>query len=86
MVVESYGDLDGKTRSAIRRVAATAHVEDLAYRAKELCATFDELDEDGLSTRAQDSLWRARSLLEDASSALDEVVMEADDGQSSNNI
>ena len=48
VVVKSFGDLDGKSRSAIRRAAASAHVEALANRLRELCAAVDELDEDGL--------------------------------------
>ena len=34
VVVESFGDLDGKTRSAIQRFAASAHVEVLADRVR----------------------------------------------------
>ena len=34
VVVESYGDLDGKSRSAIRQAAATGHVEVLANRVR----------------------------------------------------
>ena len=52
VVVESYGDLDGKSRSAIRQAAATGHVEVLANRVRELCAAFDELDADGLGDDA----------------------------------
>ena len=59
VVVESYGDLDGKSRSAIRQGAATGHVEVLANRVRELCAAFDELDADGLGDDAQEALWRA---------------------------
>ena len=32
VVVKSFGDLDGKSRSAIRRAATSAHVEALANR------------------------------------------------------
>ena len=66
VVIESFGDLDGKSRSAIRRSAASAHVEVLANRVRELCAAFDELDADGLSNAAQEALWRAYDLMEDA--------------------
>ena len=72
LVVESFGDLDGKSRSAIRRAAASGHVEVLANRVRELCAAFDELDADGLGDDAQEALWRAYDLMENAYSALDE--------------
>ena len=36
VVVESFGDLDGKSRSAIRRAAASAHAEALAKSCKVL--------------------------------------------------
>ena len=81
MVVESFGDLDGKSRSAIRRAAAGAHVEALANRARELCAVFDELDADGLSDDAQEKLWRAHDLMEEACSALDDVGRDGEDGR-----
>ena len=81
MVVESFGDLDGKSRSAIRRSAAGAHVEALSKRARELCAVFDELDADGLSDDAQEKLWRAHDLMEEACSALDDVARDGEDGR-----
>ena len=81
VVVASFGDLDGKARSAIRRVAASAHVEVLANRVRELCAAFDELEEDVLSNDAQEALWRAYDLMEDACSALDEAARDGEDGQ-----
>jgi hypothetical protein len=40
VVVKSFGDLDGKSRSAIRRAAASAHVEALANRVRELVRGF----------------------------------------------
>jgi hypothetical protein len=36
VVVESFGDLDGKARSPIRRSAASGHVKVLANRVREL--------------------------------------------------
>ena len=81
VVVESFGDLDGKTRSAIRRVAASAHVEVLANRVRELCGAFDELDADGLDNDAQEALWQAENLMEEACSALDEAARDGEDGQ-----
>ena len=80
VVVESFGDLDGKSRSAIRRAAASGHVEALANRVRELCAAFDELDADGLSNNAQEALWRAYDLMENACSALDDVARDGEDG------
>ena len=74
LVVKSFGDLDWKSRSAIRRAAASGHVEALANRVREICAVFDELDEDGLSDGAQEALWRAYNLMEEACSALDEAA------------
>ena len=73
VVVKSFGDLDGKSRSAIRRAAASAHVEALANRVRGLCAAFDDLDADGLGDDAQEALWRAYDLMKDACSALDEA-------------
>ena len=81
VVIKNFGDLDGKSRSAIRRAAASAHVEVLANRVRELCAAFDEFDADGLSNDAQEAFWRANDLMEDACSALDEVAMDGEDGQ-----
>ena len=81
VVVESFGDLDGKSRSAIRRVAASASVEVLANRVRALCAAFDELDSDGLADDAQDAFWRAYDLMEDACSALDEAGRDGEDSQ-----
>ena len=81
VVVESFGDLDGKTRSAIRRFAASAHVEVLAKRVRELCGAFDELDADDLDNDAQEALWRAYDLMEEAGSALDEAARDGEDGQ-----
>ena len=81
LVVESFGDLDGKSRSAIRRAAASGHVEVLANRLRELCAAFDELDADGLGDDAQEALWRAYDLMENACSALDEAGRDGEDGQ-----
>ena len=81
VVVESFGDLDGKSRLAIRRVAASATVEVLAKRLRELCAAFDKLDADALGNAAQDALWRAYDLMEDAGSALDEAGRNGEDGQ-----
>ena len=81
LVVESFGDLDGKSRSAIRRAAASGHVEVLANRVRELCAAFDELDADGLGDDAQEALWRAYDLMENACSALDEAGRDGEDGQ-----
>ena len=80
VVVESFGDLDGKSRSAMRRAAASGHVEALANRLRELCAAFDELDADGLSNNAQETLWRAYDLMENACSALDVVARDGEDG------
>lgn len=80
VVIESFGDLDGKSRSAIRRAAASGHVEALANRVRELCAAFDELDADGLSESAQEALWRAYDLMENACSALDDAAKDGDDG------
>ena len=79
VVVESFGDLDGKSRSAIRRAAASAHAEALANRVRELCAAFDELDADGLSDGAQERLWRAYDLMEEACSVLDDVGRDGED-------
>ena len=79
VVVESFGDLDGKSRSAIRRAAASAHVEALANRVRELCAVFHELDADGLSDGAQERLWRAYDLMEEACSALDYAGRDGED-------
>ena len=59
VVVESFGDLDGKSRSAIRHAAVSAHAEVLPNRVRELCAAFDELDADGLSDSGQERLWHA---------------------------
>ena len=73
VVVKNFGDLDGESRSAIRRAAASGHVEAIAGRVRELCAVFDELDVDGLSDDAQEALWRAHDLMEEARSALDEA-------------
>ena len=71
VVVKSFGDLDGKSRAAIRRAAASGHVEALANRVRELCAAFDELDADGLSEDAQEALWRAyESILVSSESTL----------------
>ena len=81
VVVESFGDLDGKTRSAIRRFAASAHVEVLAKRVRELCGAFDELDADDLDNDAQEKLCRAYGLMEEACSALDEAARDGEDGQ-----
>ena len=81
VVVKSFGDLDGKSRSAIRRAAASAHVEALANRLRELCAAVDELDADGLSDDAQESLGRAYNLMEEACSALDDAGRDGEDGQ-----
>ena len=81
VVVESYGDLDGKSRSAIRLAAATGHVEVLANRVRELCAAFDELDADALGDDAQEALWRAYDLMENACLALDEAGRDGEDGQ-----
>ena len=81
VVVESFGDLDGKSRSAIRRAAASGHVGVLANRVRELCAAFNELDADGLGDDAQEALWRAYDLMEDACSALDEAGRDGEDGQ-----
>ena len=81
VVVESFGDLDRKSRSAIRRAAAGAHVEALANRVRELCAAFDEFDADGLSDCAQEALWRAYDLMEEARSALDNAGRDGEDGQ-----
>ena len=81
MVVKSFGDLDGKSRSAIRRAAASAHVEALANRVRELCSAFDALDADGLSDNAQKALWRAYDLMEEACSALDDAGRDGEDGQ-----
>ena len=79
VVVESFGELDGKARAGIRRVAASAHVEVLANRVRELCGVFDELDMDGLNDDAQEALWQAENLMEEACSALDEVARTASD-------
>ena len=50
VVVESFGELDRKSRTGIRRVAASAHVEAL-WRAydlmEEACWTLDEAARDG---------------------------------------
>ena len=81
VVVKSFGDLDGTARSAIRRSAASAHVEALANRVRELCAAFDELDADGLSDDAQKALWRAYDLMEEACSALDDAGRDGENGQ-----
>ncbi len=81
VVVESFGDLDGNSRAAIRRAAAGAFVDVLANRLRELCAAFDELDVDGLGNDAQDAFWRAHNLMEDACSALDEASRDGEDGQ-----
>ena len=81
VVVESFGGLDGKSRAGIRRVAASAHVEVLANRVRELCVAFDELDEDGLDNDAQEALWRAYDLMEDACSALGEAARDGEDSQ-----
>ena len=48
---------------------------------RELCAAFDELDADGLGDDAQEALWRAYDLMEDACSALDEAGRDGEDGQ-----
>ena len=80
VVVESFGDLDGKSRSAIRRAAVGATVDVLANRVRELCAAFDELDADGLGNDAQEALWRAYDLMEDTCSALDEAGRDGEDG------
>ena len=61
--------------------AASGHVEVLANRVRELCAAFDELDADGLGDDAQESLWRAYDLMENACSALDEAGRDGEDGQ-----
>ena len=81
VVVESFGGLDGKARTGIRRVAASAHVEVLANRVRELCGAFDELDADGLDNDAQEALWRAENLMEEACLALDEAARDGEDGQ-----
>ena len=81
VVVESFGDLDGKTRSAIQRFAASAHVEVLADRVRELCVAFDELDADSLGNDAQEALSQAYDLMEEACSALDEAARYGEDGQ-----
>ena len=81
VVVESFGDLDGKSRAAIRRAAAGAFVDVLANRLRELCAAFDELDAEGLSNDAHDAFWRAHNLMEEACSALDEAGRDGEDGQ-----
>ena len=79
VVIENFGDLDGKSRSAIRRAAASAHAEALAIRVRELCAAFDEVDADGLSDGAQERLWRAHDLMEEACSALDDAGRDGED-------
>ena len=81
VVVESFGDLDGKSRAGIRRVAASAHVEVLAGRVRELCVAFDELDADGLGNDAQEALCWAYDLMEEACSALDEAARNGEDDQ-----
>ena len=81
VVVESFGDLDGKTRSAMGRLAASAHVEVLADRVRELCVAFDELDEGSLGKDAQEALSQAYDLMEEACSALDEAARYGEDGQ-----
>ena len=81
VVVESFGDLDGKTRSAIQRFAASAHVEVLADRVRELCVAFDELDAGSLGNDAQEALSQAYDLMEEACSALDEAARYGEDGQ-----
>ena len=81
VVVESFGGLDGKARTGIRRVAARAHVEVLANRVRELCRAFDELDMNGLDNDAQEALYQAENLMEEACSALDEVARGGEDGQ-----
>lgn len=81
VVVESFGNLDRKSRAAIRRTAASGHVEALANRARDLCAAFDRLDADGLSDDAQEALWRAYDLIEEACSALDHAGRDGEDGQ-----
>ena len=40
---------------------------------RELCGAFDELDADGLDNDAQEALWQAENLMEEACSALDEA-------------
>ena len=80
VVVKSFGDLEGKSRSAIRRAAASGHVDALANRVRELCAAFDDLDADGLSDDAQEALWRAYDLMEEACSALDDAGRDGEDG------
>ena len=60
---------------------ATGHVEVLANRVRELCAAFDELDADGLGDDAQEALWRAYDLMENACLALDEAGRDGEDGQ-----
>ena len=79
VVVESFGDLDGKSRTAIRRAAASAHAEAIANRVRELCAAIDGLDADGLSDGAQERLWRAYELMEQACSALDDAGRDGED-------
>ena len=81
LVVESFGDLDRKSRSAIRRAAASGHVEVLANWVRELCAAFDELDADGLCDDAQEALWQAYALMENACSVLDEAGRDGEYGQ-----
>ena len=81
VVVESFGDLDEKSRSAIRRAAAGAAVDVLANRVRELCAAFDELDADDLGDAAQEAFWRAHDLMEDACSALDQAGGDGEEGQ-----
>lgn len=76
VVIKSYGELDGKSRLAIRGVAARAHVEVLADRLRELFPVFDELDANGLSESAQEALWRAYNLMEEACEALDKASEE----------
>ena len=45
------------------------------------CGAFDELDADGLDNDAQEALWRAYDLMEEACSALDEAARDGEDGQ-----
>ena len=63
----------------MRRAVASGHVEALANRVRELCAVFDELDADGLSDNAQEALWRAYDLMEEACSALDDAGRDGED-------
>jgi len=59
-------------------VAATAHVEMFANRARALCAVSEEPDVNALSKDAREDLWWACGLMDEALSALDRVVRDGE--------